>query len=103
MSDSIDLDILSRVYGGFVEVDFGTLPIYEKQFTVANKNVTSTSSITASLMYEAPTSKDLDEIGMDSLSIVCGQVSLGTFTMIIRAVDGCYLADKFKINYLITT
>ena len=62
----------------------------------------TTSNITASLAYEAPTDKDLDEIEMDALFIICGQAEAGSFKIFIKAIDGSYLADKFKINYLIT-
>tara|TARA_R110000851_G_scaffold291462_1_gene445802 strand:+ start:550 stop:963 length:414 start_codon:yes stop_codon:yes gene_type:complete len=100
----LDTEILklSQLSGGVTEVDFGELPLYEKEFTVKDTSVISTSNITASLAYEAPTGKDLDEVGMDMLSISCGQASAGTFRMFIKSIDGSYLADKFKINYSIT-
>tara|TARA_R110000772_G_C13229577_1_gene432606 strand:+ start:417 stop:1088 length:672 start_codon:yes stop_codon:yes gene_type:complete len=93
---------LSQFSGGRTEVDFGTLPVYEKEFTITDTNAIATSNITASLAYEAPTSKELDEIEMDMLSISCGQSLAGSFKMFIKSIDGSYLADKFKINYSIT-
>jgi hypothetical protein len=93
---------LSQFAGGRTEVDFGALPVYEKEFTITDASVISTSNITASLAYEAPTNKELDEIEMDMLSISCGQALVGSFKMFIKSIDGSYLADKFKINYSIT-
>tara|TARA_B110000967_G_scaffold208407_1_gene260484 strand:+ start:667 stop:1074 length:408 start_codon:yes stop_codon:yes gene_type:complete len=85
-----------------VEIDFGSLPVPEKEFTIADIMAKTTSNITASLAYEAPTDKDLDEVEMDALFIICGQAEAGSFKIFIKAIDGSYLADKFKINYLIT-
>lgn len=82
------------------EVDFGVTPVAEGTFTITDGDVTALSQIIASVAYEAPTGKDLDEIEMDDLIIRCGN-GVGTFDMFIRAADGSYLADKFKINYLI--
>jgi len=36
---------------------------------------------------------------MDDLNIICGVAALGSFKMFVKAVDGSYLHDKFKINY----
>ena len=93
---------LTKFSGGRTEIDFGALPVYQKEFTITDASVLTTSNITASLAYEAPTDKDLDELEMDSLTIICGQATNGTFKMLIRAIDSSYLADKFKINYSIT-
>jgi hypothetical protein len=84
-----------------VEVDFGTTPVAEGQFTVADGNVISSSKIMATLAYDAPTSKDIDEIEMDNLNIRAGSATTGFFVMFITATDGSYLHDKFKINYLV--
>ena len=85
-----------------VEIDFGALPVASKEFTVLDVNANSASNITAAVAYEAPTDKDLDEVEMDALFIICGQAEAGSFKIFIKAIDGSYLADKFKINYLIT-
>tara|TARA_R110000796_G_scaffold127395_3_gene242706 strand:+ start:187 stop:567 length:381 start_codon:yes stop_codon:yes gene_type:complete len=85
-----------------VEIDFGALPVSSKEFTVLDVNANSASNITAAVAYEAPTDKDLDEVEMDALYIICGQAEAGSFKIFIEAIDGSYLADKFKINYLIT-
>ncbi len=82
------------------EVDFGTTPISEKEFTVTDTDVLVTSQLIAQVAYEAPTGKDLDELEMDDLQIRC-QPGTGQFLMFIRTADGSYLADKFKINYLV--
>jgi hypothetical protein len=81
-----------------VEVDFGTTPVESATFTITDAGMTTAKHVIASLAYEAPTGKDLDELEMDTLSIVCGN-GTGQFDMFIRSTDGSYLADKFKINY----
>ena len=83
------------------EIDFGTAPLAEQTFSISDANATVGSKITASLAYDAPTGKDLDELEMDDLIIKCGNATTGFFDMLIKSVDGSYLADKFKINYLI--
>jgi hypothetical protein len=98
----VEITRLSKFSGGRTEIDFGSLPIFQKEFTITDASVLVTSNITASVAYEAPTGKDLDELEMDSLYVVCGQATNGTFKMLVRCLDGCYLADKFKINYSIT-
>lgn len=82
------------------EVDFGATPVADAVFTIVDVDVTNTSQIIATVAYEAPTGKDLDELQMDELIIMCGN-GVGTFDMYIKSADGSYLADKFKINYLI--
>lgn len=84
-----------------VEVDFGALPVAEGTFTITNASATPTSKIVASLAYDAPTGKDLDEVTMDDLVIRAGSAVDGSFQMFIHAADGSYLADTFKINYVI--
>lgn len=93
---------LTKFSGGITEIDFGALPVYQKEFTITDASVLATSNITASLAYEAPTDKDLDELEMDYLTIICGQATNGTFKMLVKSIDNSYLADKFKINYSIT-
>jgi hypothetical protein len=83
-----------------VEVDFGSTPVDGTAFTITDNTVTSSSFITASLAYDAPTGKDLDEVEMDNLVIRCGTPTAGSFSMFIATADGSYLADKFKINYM---
>ena len=82
------------------EIDFGATPVAEGTFTITDASVLVTSQLLAQVAWEAPTGKDLDEIEMDDLSIRC-KPAAGSFDMFIRAVDGSYLADKFKVNYLI--
>ena len=84
-----------------VEVDFGSTPLSQKIFTISDSSATTTSYITASVAYDAPTGKDLDELEMDSIVVICGNCTNGTFDMVINTSDGSYLADKFKINYII--
>jgi len=70
------------------EIDFGSLPVAEMEFTILDANVTATSKIIASVAYDAPTNKDLDELEMDDLQIKCGQAAAGLFKMFVRTADG---------------
>jgi hypothetical protein len=82
-----------------VEIDFGSLPVAEAKFLIADAGVSPTSHIVGCVAYEAPTGKDLDEMEMDELDLKFGPGS-GQFTIYARGRDG-YIADKFKINYMI--
>ena len=84
-----------------IEVDFGSLPVSEKLFTITDELVKTTNKIIASIAYDKPTNKDLDELEMDDLSIKAGNASNGTFKLFIKEANGSYLADKFKINYTV--
>lgn len=85
------------------EIDFGTTPVSEGSFTITHTGVTSNTKIIASMAYDTPTDKDLDELDMDDLIIRCGNATTNQFTMFVRTADGSYLADKFKINYILYT
>jgi len=82
------------------EVDFGATPVSNATFTVTDSNVSATSQLIAQVAWEAPTGKEVDEIEMDDLQIRC-KPAAGSFDMYIETADGSYLADKFKINYLV--
>jgi hypothetical protein len=81
------------------EVDFGATPVQEASFTIVDADVGPTSQLIGNVAYEAPTGKDLDEVEMDAIDLKFGPGS-GQFSLYARALDG-YIADKFKINYLI--
>ncbi len=81
------------------EIDFGSLPVAEASFTVSNAGVTPTSNIAGSVAYVAPTGKDLDELEMDGVDLKFGPGS-GQLTIYARGQDG-YIADKFKISYVV--
>lgn len=82
------------------EVDFGTTPLSEKEFTVEDADVLVTSYLVGWIAYEAPTGKDLDELEMDAIDLKFAPGD-GQFTIYAKGLEG-YLADKFKINYLIS-
>jgi hypothetical protein len=82
------------------EIDFGVVPISEKEFIIIDSDVSATSQIIAQMAYEATSIKELDETEMDDLQIRC-KSEAGQFKMFIRSADGSYLHDTFKINYLI--
>ena len=81
------------------EVDFGTTPVSEKEFTITDADVLVTSQLIGNVAYEAPTGKELDELEMDSLDLKFAP-GAGQFKIYAKGLDG-YLADKFKINYLV--
>ena len=81
------------------EIDFGTTPVAEASFTISDSAVTTASRLVGSVSYDAPTGKDQDEIEMDQieLNFTPGDKQ---FTLYARGLTG-YVADKFKVNYLI--
>lgn len=81
------------------EVDFGSTPVSEGSFTITDAGVSGTSKIMLSLSGAAPTSKDQDELEMDSFHM-WALPSTGTFTLYMRALEG-YVSDKFKVNYMV--
>ena len=81
------------------EVDFGTLPLYAQEFIVVDSDVTLTSHLIGTVAYVAPTGKDLDEMEMDNIDVKFAPGS-GQFTVRVTGEEG-YLADTFKINYLV--
>lgn len=81
------------------EIDFGTTPVSEASFTVGDEDVTVFSRITGQVSYEAPTSKDQDELEMDHLELMFAPGDK-SFTLYARGLTG-YVADKFKVNYII--
>lgn len=82
-----------------VEIDFGTDPIYSKEFTITDAGVSGTSQIMATMALEAPTGKEVDEIEMDMLKLMC-QAGSGQFILYAEALEGRVLG-AFKINYLV--
>ena len=81
------------------EIDFGATPIAEQSFNVTDADVTAGSQIIGNVAYEAPTGKDLDELDMDAVDLKFAPAA-GSFTIYAKGMEG-YIADKFKINYLI--
>lgn len=82
------------------EIDFGATPVSEALFTITDGTITAAKKIMCTVSYAAPTGKDQDELEMDDLQLraVAGT---GNFALYVRAADGSYLADKFKIYYII--
>jgi len=81
------------------EIDFGATPVYGAEFTIIDADVSGTSQLIGNVAYEAPTGKDLDELEMDALDLKF-QPGTGQFALRAEGRDG-YLADTFKINYLV--
>lgn len=83
------------------EIDFGATPIDGTSFTITDPSVNPNSLILTVVSYDAPTGKDQDELEMDNLELRVSSGS-GQFTLFAQSSDGSYLADKFKINYMVT-
>jgi hypothetical protein len=82
------------------EIDFGSVPVSEMTFTVADSHVTPTCTIVGNVAYVAPTGKDLDEMEMDCLDLKFAAGN-GQLTIYAKARDGD-VADKFKIAYCVS-
>ncbi len=81
------------------EIDFGVTLVSEASFLITDANVSAGSKIIGSVAYVAPTGKDLDELDMDGLDLKFAP-GAGQFTLYARGMDG-YVADKFRINYMV--
>jgi len=84
---------------GWVEVDFGPLPIAIETFTVYDDRVRANTRIIADVLYEAPTGKDLDEVTMDDFECMAGNARTGSFEIVVNATDFSYLEGTFRIGY----
>lgn len=85
-----------------VVIDFGS-ELYQtyKIFTIEDIDIKSTTTlIQASIAYDTPPGKQLDDIEMDNITVHCGQVKPGSFQAIVRGLEGS-LHDKFLLNYII--
>ncbi len=81
------------------EIDFGTTPVASMSFVISDELVFPDSRIIASIAYEAPDDKDLDETEIDPIILICAP-GLQQFTIHAKALEG-YVADKFRVNYFI--
>lgn len=82
------------------EVDFGSTPLSEQNFTITDAAVSGTSKIIAWMSGLTPTGKDQDELEMDSFWVEASP-GTGNFNLYIRGLEG-YLADKFIVLYLVS-
>lgn len=82
-----------------VEVDAGATPVDSLSGTITDVRCKASSLVTAVIDYTAPTDKDLDELEMDQLSVIVGSPTDGSFSYFLCAVDGSYIADKFRLKY----
>ena len=83
------------------EIDFGSTPVTEAEFTVGDDVVLVTSRLNGSVSYEAPTGKDQDELTMDALDLKFAPGDR-SFTLYASAIGGGYIAGTFKINYQVS-
>lgn len=83
------------------EIDFGeALYINQKEFIIINDKVKSNSIILASIAYDTPTGKELDELEMDVIEVKAGNPTEGSFKLLVTGTEGS-LRNKFKINYTV--
>lgn len=80
-----------------VEIDMGATPVFEKQITVTNASITSTSKIIAVQSGAAPTGGQSDENQMDFLLMNC-TAGTGSFVLNVKAIPGPVSGVR-KINY----
>jgi len=81
------------------EIDFGTAPVAEKEFTVTDTDVTATSRIVGCIAYVAPTGKELDELEFDAIDLKFAPAA-GSFKIYAKGLEG-YVSDKFKVYYIV--
>lgn len=79
------------------EIDFGVVPVREKQFTITDAGVSATSKIIAVQSGKAATGRDADENEMDALILNC-KPATGQFVLNAFAMPGP-VTGKYKVNY----
>lgn len=84
-----------------IEVDFGEDALIEKVFTISDDRAVSGAIISATIAYDAPTGKDLDELEMDNIFVQAGNANGGSFDIFVKEIQDTPLYGKFKINYII--
>lgn len=98
LKELIEFPLISKTKQ--VEIDFGsTLYQTQKIFTIFDKDISSKELIIASLAYEAPSGKSLDELEMDELTLKC-KANDGYAEIVATSLYGS-VYGKFKINYTI--
>jgi len=80
-----------------VEINLGTIPVYETNATIIDASVTVLSKIIAIQSGKAPTGKEADENEMDQINIACLPGS-GLFTAYISTTPGPII-NTFKFYY----
>jgi len=82
-----------------VEVDVGTLPVYETSVSVTDATVSGTSKVLIVQSGAAATGRQADENEMDGLD-VSATPAAGSFTARICAKPGP-ITGKFKLLYMV--
>ena len=82
------------------EIDFGTTPRSDLEFTISDASVLVGSKIIATVGYEATTDNTADEAVACGLQVVVGQVAAGSFKL-LGFSNTSLLKGKYKINYII--
>jgi hypothetical protein len=87
----------SNVSFHITEVDFGSTPVYEKQFGISHATATNSSVVMAIQSLAAATGKSQDENEADSL-VLSAYANNGYVIIYARAIPGP-VVGKYKINY----
>lgn len=80
-----------------IEIDFGTIPLISKSFTVVDANVVETSIVTSQQSGTEATGKSADENEMD-LIVFSSSPFNGGFLLNAKTQDGP-VVGAFKVNY----
>lgn len=81
------------------EKDFGATPVYGAVFSVVDAGVTAGMKVVASLAYDAPTGRDLDEVELVDFQISAGSVVVGAFSLLVQSLTGL-VSGAYKFNYV---
>lgn len=81
------------------EIDFGTTPIWEKDFTITDAAVSPATKVRAYIGYEAPTGKTLDELEFEHIVLLANGGS-GVINLNARSLLGKVIG-RFVVHYLL--
>lgn len=83
-----------------VEIDFGTeLYQTEKKFIITDSDIDSNDIVSANVSYKKPSSKDLDELEMDIITIKAAPYNGGAYLYLMSSTGS--LHGKFIVSYQI--
>lgn len=94
------LSVLGGVDVKQTEIDFGSTPISDKEFTITDASVTGTSQIVVSVAYENTTNNTADEVVATGLMVTAGKPTSGSFTLTAWS-NTDLLVGKYKVNYIV--
>jgi hypothetical protein len=84
-----------------VTLDFGTDPVYSKQFSFTASGVVTTQNVLISPSAKMPAGMALDELEMDQLHCAAFVSGADTITAIITAMPGPIIGQR-NFNYQVS-